>query len=178
MANFSQSYSIVKNEPFKQYCCSFYGSQLWSFEKISVAWRKAFSVLWNVPRETHCRIIALLSESAPLSIQLKARFLTFVCKAQVHDNSTLKYVIKLACRNPMSVSARNWRDCINFAQDISMISKNVKQVSGEWHDTVSDIEIDSVCILREMIEVRKGMTKCDIFNIDDVEFIINDLCVN
>ncbi len=47
----------------------------------------------------------------------------------------------------MSVSGRNWRDCINFAQDISIISMNVKQVYGEWYDTVNDNEIDSVCIL-------------------------------
>ncbi len=110
MANFSQSYSIVKNKLFKQYCCSFYGAPLRSFndfEKISVAWGKALRVLWNVPRETHCRIIALLSESAPLSIQLKARFfLKFMCKDLMH-NSTLKYVTKLACQNPMSMSGRN-----------------------------------------------------------------------
>ncbi len=43
---------------------------------------------------------------------------------------------------------------------------------------VYDNEIDSVCILREMIEVKEGMARCDIFNIDDAEFIINDLCVN
>ncbi len=49
---------------------------------------------------------------------------------------------------------------------------------SEWFDTVSDNKIDSVCILREMIEVREGRAKCDIFNIQDVEFIINDLCVN
>ncbi len=55
---------------------------------------------------------------------------------------------------------------------------NVKQVYGEWYDTVSDNEIDNVCILREMIEVMDVRAKCDIFNIDDVEFIINDLCVN
>ncbi len=96
----------------------------------------------------------------------------------MHDNSTLKYVTKLACRNPMSVSGRNWCDCINVAQDISMISMNVKQVYHELYDTVRDKEIDSVCILRELIEVREGRAKCDIFNIDDVEFIINDLCVN
>ncbi len=101
-----------------------------------------------------------------------------MCKALVHANSTLKYVTKLACRNPMSVSGMNWHDCFNFAQDISMISMNVKQVYCDWYDTVSDNEIDSVCILREMIEVRKGRAKCGIFNIDDVEFIIKDLCVN
>ncbi len=75
MANFSQSNSIVKNKLFKQ---CFLWAPLWSFndfEKISVAWRKALRVLRNVPRETDCRIISLLSKSAPLSIQLKARFL-------------------------------------------------------------------------------------------------------
>ncbi len=84
------------------------------------------------------------------------------------------HVTKPTCQNPMSVSGRNWHGCINFAQDISMFGINVKQVYSEWYDN----EIDSVCILREMIEVREGMAKCDIFNIDDVEFIINDLCFN
>ncbi len=65
-------------------------------------------------------------------------------KALVHDNFTLKYVTKLTCRNPISVSGRNLRDCINFAQYISMISMNVKQVWSEWYDTVSDNEIESV----------------------------------
>ncbi len=74
------------------------------------------------------------------------------------------------------MSGKNWRDCINFAQDISMISMNAKDVYSEWYDTVSDNEVDSLCILREMIEVREGRAKCDIFNIDVVEFIINDLC--
>ncbi len=30
-----------------------------------------------------------------------------------------------------------------------------------------------------MIDVRDGSVKCEIFNIDDVEFIIiNDMCIN
>ncbi len=55
------------------------------------------------------------------------------------------------------MSGRNWPDCINFAQDISMISMNVKQVYGECYDTISDNEIESVCILREMIEGREWL---------------------
>ncbi len=47
---------------------------------------------------------------------------------------------------------------------------SVKEVYSEWYDTVSDNEIDSVCILREMIEVREGRDKCDIFKSYDVEF--------
>ncbi len=39
-------------------------------------------------------------------------------------------------------------------------------------------EIDSASVEKEMIEIRDGSVKCEIFNIDDVEFIINDLCIN
>ncbi len=39
-------------------------------------------------------------------------------------------------------------------------------------------EIDSASVLNEMINVRDGWVKCEIVNIDDVEFIINDLCIN
>ncbi len=39
----------------------------------------------------------------------------------------------------MSVSGRNWHDCVHFAQDISMIGMNVRQVYSEWYDDkVSD----------------------------------------
>ncbi len=39
-------------------------------------------------------------------------------------------------------------------------------------------EIDSASVLKEIINVRDRSVKCEIFNIDDVEFIINDLCIN
>ncbi len=47
------SYSAVKNKYFKQYCCSFYGSTLWSLHankcsKICIAWRKTLKVIWNL----------------------------------------------------------------------------------------------------------------------------------
>ncbi len=59
-----------------------------------------------------------------------------MCKALEHDNSTLMYVIKIACQNHMYVSRRNWCDCAHLSKDISMIGMNVKQVYNEWYDTV------------------------------------------
>ncbi len=38
-------------------------------------------------------------------------------------------------------------------------------------------EIDSASVVKEVIDVRDWLVKCEIFNIDDVEFIINDLCI-
>ncbi len=72
-----------------------------------VAWRKALKIIWNVPRQTHSRLIVLLSDSAPLAVQLQARFVKFMSKALEHDNPVVKYVAKVSCLNPMSVSGRN-----------------------------------------------------------------------
>ncbi len=77
-------YSVVTNKPFKQYCCFFHGAPLCSVEPLCVAWRKALKIIWNVPWQTHCRLIALLLDSA----SLKARFVKFMCKALEHDNQS------------------------------------------------------------------------------------------
>ncbi len=79
-----------------------------------VAWRKALKIIRNVPRQTHCRLIVLSSDTAPLADQLKARFVKFMCIAVEHDNTVVKYVTKVSCLNHMSVSGRNWRDCVTI----------------------------------------------------------------
>ncbi len=57
-----------------------------------------------------------------------------------------------------------------------MVDMNVENVyKVEWYDSVSVNEIDSASVVKEMIDVRDGSVKCEIFNIDDIEFIINDL---
>lgn len=58
---------------------------------------------------------------------------------------------KLASQNPMFVSGRNWCDCVNLSQEISMIGMNVRHMYSEWYDTVADEEIDNVpmvCIFK------------------------------
>ncbi len=102
-----------------------------------------------------------------------------MCKALKHDNHVVKYVAKVSCLNPMSVSWRNWCVCVTIQIELSMVDMNVKNVyKEEWYNSVSVNEIDSASVVIEMIDVRDGSVKCKIFNIDDVEFIINDLCIN
>ncbi len=92
---------------------------------------KALKIIWNVPRQTHCRLIALLSDSAPLAVQLKARCITFMCKALENDNPVAKYVGKVFCLTPMSVSGRNWRDYVTIQNEVSMVDMNVRNVCKE-----------------------------------------------
>ncbi len=129
--------------------------------------------------QTHCRLIVLLSDSAPLAVQLNARFVKCMCKALEHENPLVKYVAKVSCLNPMSVSGRNLCDCVTIQNEVSMVDMNVKNVyKEEWYDLVSVNAIDSASVIKEMIYVRNRSVKCEIFNIDDVECIITDLCIN
>ncbi len=83
-----------------------------AYENSCVAWRKALIFIWCVPNITHNRLTTLLSGSAPLSTQLKAKFIKCVYKAIEHSNSTINHVTKHACRNPMSACGRNRRDIV------------------------------------------------------------------
>ncbi len=102
-----------------------------------------------------------------------------MCKSLEHDNPVVKYVAKVSCRNPISVSGRTWPDCVTIQNEVNMVDMNVKNVyKEEWYDSVSVNDIDRASVVKEMIDVRDGSVKCEIFNIDDVEFIINDLYIN
>ncbi len=102
-----------------------------------------------------------------------------MCKSLEDDNPVVKYVAKVSCLNPMYLSARNWLDCVKIQIEVNKVDMNVKNVyNEEWYDSVSANEFESASVVKEMIDVRDGSVKCEIFNIDDVEFIINDLCIN
>ncbi len=109
-----------------------YGARVYNYEPMCVAWRKALKIIWNIPRKTHCRLITLLSDSAPLAVQLKARFVKCMCKPLEHDNPVVKYVAKVFCLNPMSVSGRNFCDCVTIQNEVSMVDMNViMAIQGE-----------------------------------------------
>ena len=173
MGNFSQCYAGVKSKLFRQYCCSFYGSPLWSLNekdcsKICVAWRKALKVIWNIPHMTHRKLVALLSEGMPLELQLKIRFHKFVVKALEHKNSIVRHITEHACINPMSVCGRNWRD--------NVMTLSVNDLCSSWTDSVTIEDIDICNVIREMVAVREGWVECIILNPDDASAIINSLC--
>ncbi len=80
-----------------------------------------------------------------------------MCKALEHGNPVVKYVAKVSCLNPMSVSGRNWRDCVTIQNEVSMVDMNVKNVyKEEWYDSVNVNEINSASVVKEMIDVTMG----------------------
>ena len=68
---FNKLDTSVKLQLFKSYCCSFYGSELWSLDNIHVdnicvAWRKALRRILQLPYNSHSYLLPILSDTLPI----------------------------------------------------------------------------------------------------------------
>ncbi len=73
-----------------------------------------------------------------MNLQLKARFLNFVYKALEHSYCTINHITKHACRNPISISGRNW--CSIICKN-GYVGKSMKEIYNKWYETLCDEEM-------------------------------------
>ena len=169
MSEFGHLNGFVKCRLFMRYCCSYYGAPLWSlyssgFESLCVAWRKALRSIWGIPCNTHCDIVAALSNCVPLELNIKSRFLRFATKCNDHKNSVVREVFNVAKKNPMSPFCRNMKNTMAM-----------NEMYAKWYERQNEI-IDDVNVIRELIDVREGMKNINYMNHEDILFIIESLC--
>ena len=114
LSKFGTCKVLVKNKLFTQYCCSYYGSQLWplynnDFKNVCTNWRKAIRRIWNLPYNTHCNLLPLISEQKPIEISLTNRFIKFLKSLLDSDNYLVSYMARLQSFNCRSVFGQNVR---------------------------------------------------------------------
>ncbi len=119
---------------------------------------------------THCDIITALSGPVPLLSNLKARFGKFFKKCREHKNKIVKAAATAALVNPMSCAGRNYREVLNACYD-------KKIIYNEWKSKCDEMK-DCLNVLKEMIDIRDGFKQCYILSSDDIDFIIEDICIN
>jgi len=89
---------IAKTEQLYAYCSSFYGSVLWDLQRIELhrlcsAWRVALRRIWRIPRNTHCNIVAALSNRPPLFDELCSRTINFHYSCIQSKNNVIRNLI-------------------------------------------------------------------------------------
>ncbi len=125
---------------------------------------------------THCDVVALVAESKPLEVSLRQRFCKFSTSIDKYGSDVLKTVVNVAWSNPFSVYCNNYvkisgmyDDDLNVCYNMIM-NKQCNSISGELRSNVNG--------LRDMIDIRDGVTECDSLCTDDVLCIIDDVCIN
>ncbi len=138
------------------------------------AWRKALQMLWGLHPITHCDILAELSSLKPLDIQLKYRFICFLKKSLDHDNAAVKNVALIALTNPMPCAGNNYRQIVSKYENVL---NNPTCVYDHFYSMCND-NMDIVTVLRDMIDWRDGFKTCAYYNNNDIEDVINHICLN
>ncbi len=133
---------------------------------ICVAWWKALQTIYKVHPATHCDIITALSGQVPLLSNLKARFGKFFKKCREHIHKIVKAAATAALVNPMSCAGRNYREVLNACYDKKIIYTECNSKCCEMKDCVN--------VLKEMIDIKQ----CYILSSDDIDFIIENICIN
>ena len=124
---------------------------------------------------THCNVLPLLSDCKPLNVTLKQRFCKFYESIDKHGSEFLKGIVNCARNNPLSNFCENY---INITRECHTdILKCYNHLNKKWLADVPDELMYNVGVLREMIDIRDGVKKCEILSIDEVLCIIEDISV-
>ncbi len=131
-------------------------------------------MLWGLHSMTHCDIPAGLSNLKPHDVQLKYKFICFLVKCLNHDNATVKNVAFITLNNPMSCGGNNYRQILNKYQNVL---DNITCVYDNFY-SMCDGNIDIITVLKDMIDVRDGFKTWAYYTNNDIEYVINHICLN
>ena len=182
MSSFGKCHSSVKNKLFIQYCTSFYGSQIWPIykkdinNKISIRWRMALRKIWNVPYNTHCDILPLLSSQVPIDIQLKCRFFKFYRSLLESDNKLIRYMSTFMTFSSNSVMGNNLNQIL-YDLDVDILELNTfslnkikKMYYSGWVSNVNYLYlvhskyIYDLCLMKERVFLNsRCVQECDFY---------------
>ena len=182
MSSFGKCQSSFKNKLFVQYCTSFYGSQIWPIykkdviNKISIRWRMALRRIWNLPYNTHCDILPLISSQAPIEIQLKCRFVKFYRSLLESENNLIRYMSKLMTFSSNSVMGNNLNRIL-YDLDVDILELEVlslvkikKMLYDKWLSSVNYLYlihskyINDLCMMKEKVFLNNQyVQECQFF---------------
>ncbi len=122
----------------------------------------------------HCDIIVGLSNLKPLDVQLKYKFICFLKTCLNHDNATVNNVALIALNNPMSCTGNNYRQILSKYQNVL----NDPTCVYDHFYSMCDDNMDIITVLNDMIDVTDGLKTCAYYTNNDVEDVINHICLN
>ena len=154
MSDFGQLSNIVKCKFLNQYCCSFYGSPLWSLkstivEYMCVDWRKALRFL-----------------------SLKKRFIKFISACLSTSNCIVKIITEIALCNPMSCSGNNYRELLDGKGTF-----NLEPCFLSWKYNLTNLRND-MYTFKELIDIRDGIKECNGFTKAEISRFVLNICTH
>ena len=181
--DFGKLHCDIKSRLFKQYCCSFYGSQLYNLcsndiNMICRAWRVGFKRILGLPRTTHCNLLSVLGNTInPHDIFIK-RFLKFFTNAFNSNNTIVNYLCKMSCTSNSSMGNNFRYICYRFGYTHSMFN-SPSDIMNVFHRHIDSImptnDLNRCNMIRELVDMRDGY-QSGILGRADIDEILLYVC--
>ena len=162
----------------------FYGSVLWNLssrevEQLEKSWNISVRRMFNLPRETHCYLIEPISGQDHAKTILARRFLSFIQTIRSSKKQALKNLLQVVELDTRSVTGRNLRTILleNSVQDIRSLTP--EHVTAKYRDMPMPMnEQYRVDFIREMVDVKNNELEVQGFTDDELDDILQHLCVS
>ncbi len=77
-------------------------------------------IIWRAHPQTHCDVIAALSDHKPLILTSTPRLMNLFNKYFESDNNVVKYIAFICKSNPMSCAGNNYRMLLNAKNELTI----------------------------------------------------------
>ena len=188
LGTFSKYNCPLKNKLFTQYCCTMYGSPLWSLEHksmkdMAIAWRKAERRIWRLPYNTHCDIVSLVANEIPMEYSLSVRFIRYMKTVLSSKNQVVHEVANNSLNVLNSTFAKNIRhvtSCLftNLEYLRYCPESMIKNLYIEnWFANMNPEYITSSDVILDVIDMRDSDT-LNILTNYECQIMLEFLCTN
>ena len=160
----------------------FYGSVLWNLSSQEVgqlekSWNVSMRIMFNLPRETHCYLIEEVSEQLHVKTILARRSLIFIQAVRGGKKKALRDLLKVVELDTQSVTGRNLRNIL-IQTDVHDVRKLEASDYKVKYRTVPSNEEYRVEFIKELIDVNNNQLEVPGFDDDELEDILQYLCVS
>lgn len=186
---FANTDSVVKDRLFKAYCTSYYGCELWDMgnnkmEDFCKTWRKGLRKVWNIPANSHCDLVYLISDTSPIFDEICRRVHNFIFKCLTCKSDLVRDIADFGLHNlSNSPIGRNAIFCRLKFHGLNSIMFNaklsVRSVQSQFSRNLSNDSLCTARVIKELILIREGRLVLNVncFNWYELQFLIGSLCV-
>ena len=137
--------------------------------------------VWNLPYNTHCDILPLLSKQIPIDIQLKCRFIKFYKSLLASENNLVRYLAECKLTSKNSTMCRNVNQIL---YDLNIDNLNLQMYSVNhmkelyckiWLSFVNENYIIQANCIKDLCMMKEGVLPINV-DVHECDFLIRFLC--
>ena len=155
-------------------------------EDFCKTWRKGMRKIWNIPANSHCDLVYLISDNLPIFDEICRRVHNFIFKCLTCESDMVRDIAYFGLHNlSNSPIGRNAIFCrlkfhdLNSRPIMFNAKLSVRSVQSQFLYNLSNDSLCTARMINELILIREGrlVLPGNCFNWYELQFLIESLCV-